>query len=88
MTKKYLFSPGVLLPTYTYMEFHSKQNQKGNFSFFTMPYCVVAKAQGVRGRHDGQAPDVVHWLKPEVLGSEKQAAKKAVRGECLTRKFP
>ena len=38
MTKKYFFSPRVLLPSYKYMEFHSKQNPKGNLGFFTTPY--------------------------------------------------
>ena len=28
MTKKYFFSPRVILPTYKYMEFHSKQRFK------------------------------------------------------------
>ena len=37
MTKKYFFSPRVILPTYKYMEFHSKQNPKANFGFFTTP---------------------------------------------------
>ena len=39
--QKILFSPGVLLPTYKYMEFHSKQNPNGNFGFFTTPYWSV-----------------------------------------------
>ena len=38
MTKKYFFSPGVILPTYKYIKFQSKQNRKRDFEFFTTPY--------------------------------------------------
>ena len=46
MTKKYFFSPRVLLPTYIYIEFQSKQNRKRDFEFFTTPYCKSMTQDG------------------------------------------
>ena len=47
MTKKYFFYPGVPLPTYKYMKFHSKQNPKRDFEF-SLPLTAAPKKNSTR----------------------------------------